>query len=88
MADKEKDEKQYMTLEFDNGDKVECEIMGVFDAGDKEYIALIPENGSDDVYIYGYEEEEFEKGGLTEIEDDEEFEKAVKAFEEIVGAED
>lgn len=89
MADNKnnsQDEQQFMTLEFDDGEKVECEIMGVFEAGDKEYIALIPDNGTDDVYIYGYDEEEFEKGGLQDIEDDAEFEAAVKAFEEILDA--
>lgn len=92
MADKkhdEQDEQQFMILKFDDGEEVECEIMGIFDAGDKEYIALIPDSGkSDDVYIYGYDEEEFEKGGLIDIEDDEEFETAVKAFEEIVGTDE
>ena len=43
------DEKDIITLEFDNGDEVECEIMGVFDFNGKEYIALIPDDGTDDV---------------------------------------
>jgi len=79
----DQDEKIIMTLNFDDGEKVECEVMGIFDAGDSEYIALIPDNGTDDVYIFGYDEEEYEKGGLIEI-DDEEFDIAVKAFDEIM----
>ena len=59
MADErnlEVEETEVITLEFDDGVEVECEIMGVFDYAGKEYIALIPDDGSDDVYIYGYKE--------------------------------
>ena len=45
------EEADIITLEFDDGAEVECEIMGVFDYEGKEYIALIPDDGSDDVYI-------------------------------------
>ena len=35
------EEKDMVTLEFEDKE-VECEIMGVFEAEGKEYIALIP----------------------------------------------
>ena len=67
MTDEKKnieiEEADVITLEFDDGAEIECEIMGVFDYNGKEYIALIPDDGSDDVYIYGYKEvgeDEFE----------------------------
>ena len=41
----------FITLEYDDGTELECEILGVFEAEDKEYIALIPQDDSDDVYI-------------------------------------
>ena len=50
------EEADFITLEFDDGIEVECEIMGVFDFEGKEYIALIPNDNTDDVYIYGYKE--------------------------------
>ena len=80
------DETMYITLEFDDDEIIEAEVMGIFDSDDKEYIALIPDDGSDDVYIYGYKEntdneDEFE---LIDIEDDEEFEKAVAVFESLM----
>ena len=78
------DDAEYLTLEFDDGVEVECEIMGVFDCDGKEYIALLPEDGSDDVYIYGYEEYGDEEFDLIDIEDDKEFEKAVAAFDKLV----
>lgn len=78
------EEAEFITLEFDDGVEVECEIMGVFDFEGKEYIALIPNDDTDDVYIYGYKEigeDEFE---LVDIEDDAEFEKVVSEFDKIM----
>lgn len=77
----ENQEVDMITLEFDDGEKVECEIMGVFDVGGKEYIALIPEDDSEDVYIYGYEEVGDDEFELIDIEDDEEFKAAAKELE-------
>ena len=78
------EEADFITLEFDDGVEVECEIMGVFDYDGKEYIALILNDDTDDVYIYGYKEigdDEFE---LVDIEDDDEFEKVVAEFDKIM----
>lgn len=78
------EEKDIITLEFDNGDEVECEIMGVFDFNGKEYIALIPDDGTDDVYIYGYKEVGGDEFELIDIEDDAEFEAVVAEFDSIM----
>jgi len=80
----EEEEADYLTLEFDDGVEVECEIMGVFDFDGKEYIALIPDDGSDDVYIYGYKEVGDDEFELVDIDDDAEFEKVVAEFEKII----
>ncbi len=77
------EEADFITLEFDDGQEVECEIMGVFDFEGKEYIALLPDDGSDDVYIYGYKESGEDEFELIDIEDDAEFEKVVKEFETL-----
>ena len=79
----EHEEADFITLEFDDGAEVECEIMGVFDYEGKEYIALLPEDGTDDVYIYGYKEVSEEEFELIDIEDDAEFEKVVAEFEKL-----
>ena len=89
MADQKKnpemeEDVEIITLEFDEGEEVECEIMGVFDFNGKEYIALIPDDGTDDVYIYGYKEigeAEFE---IVDIEDDAEFEAVAAEFDKIM----
>ena len=67
------EEEDIITLEFDDDTAVECYIMGVFEVNGKEYIALEPDDGTGDTYIYGYKsisDDEFE---LVEIEDDDEF---------------
>ena len=89
MADQKKnpemeEDVEIITLEFDEGEEVECEIMGVFDFNGTEYSALIPDDGTDDVYIYGYKEigeEEFE---IVDIEDDAEFEAVAAEFDKIM----
>lgn len=78
------EEASVITLEFDDGVELECEIMGVFDYDGKEYIALIPDDGSDDVYIYGYKEVGEEEFELVDIDDDELFEAVVGEFEAIM----
>ena len=90
MANKDKYEEDLdiLTLEFDDGGEVECEIMGVFDYEGKEYIALIPHDDSDDVYIYGYKETGEDEFELVDIEDDAEFEKAVAEFDAIMAEND
>jgi len=91
MADErnlEVEETEVITLEFDDGVEVECEIMGVFDYEGKEYIALIPDDGTDDVYIYGYKEVGEDEFELVDIEDDAEFEKVVAEFDKIMAEEE
>ena len=78
------EEADNITLEFDDGIEVECEIMGVFDFEGKEYIALIPNDNTDDVYIYGYKEVGEDEFELIDIEDDAEFEKVVAEFDKIM----
>ncbi|MGI6211638.1 MAG: DUF1292 domain-containing protein [Anaerovoracaceae bacterium] len=86
MADEKyvQDEEDIITLEFEDGSSIQCEIMGVFDCDDHDYIALIPEDGSDDVYIYAYQEYDDGTFEINDIEDDKVFEKAVREFEKIM----
>ena len=70
--------------EYDDGTVVECEIMGIFDVEGKDYIALIPDDGSDDVYIYAYEEKENDEFEILDIEDDALFERVAAEFDAIM----
>ena len=82
------DEPLIMTLAYDDGTEMEVEVMGVFEADGKEYIAVLPNDGTDDVYIYSYSEDENGDPNPTDIEDDEELKKVVEVFESIMGSEE
>ena len=86
MADNKQvqNEEDIITLEFDDGEDIECEIMGIFDYDGNDYIALIPLDDSDDVYIYGYREVGEDAFEIVDILDDELFEKVVGEFEAIM----
>ena len=84
----EEDEAEFITLEFEDGMEVEAEIMGIFEVDGKEYIALIPDDDSDDVYLYGYKEVNDDEFELIDIEEDAEFDKVVKEFEALTAEED
>ena len=75
-----------VTLTLDNDEFVECAVLTVYTANDKEYIALLPlneegESEDGDVYLYRYEEVDGEPT-LSNIEDDDEYEVAADAFDE------
>ena len=82
------EEADIITLEFENGVEQECEIMGVFEYDGKDYIALIPLDDSDDVYIYGYNEVGEDEFELVDIEDEALFESVVQEFDAIMAEED
>ena len=95
MADKEKatpvtpDEADdiRVTLELDEGE-VECEILTIFEADGRDYIALMPldkqGNETGDVYLYRYSEDEEGLPSIDAIEDDDEYEIAADKFDEFL----
>ncbi|SES98110.1 Protein of unknown function [Natronincola peptidivorans] len=68
--------KIYLTL-MDNS-QLECDVLNVFDANDKKYIAVLPED-SESAMLYGFVETA-EGPQLNNIESDEEYQIASKAF--------
>lgn len=82
------EEPEIITLEFDDGAMMNCENMGVFDCGDKDYIALIPLDGTDDVYLYRYQEYDDGSYDILDIDDDDEFKKVAAEFEAIMAEND
>ena len=78
-----------VTLTLDDDRTVACAIVGIFDAGNKEYIALLPldENGQNEdgeVYLYRYTIDSNGQPKLDNIESDEEYEIASDAFDELL----
>ena len=88
----EPDEEMTVTIEMEDGSRTECEVLTIFEAMGRDYIALLPllENGDEeqaDVWFYRYSEnpdDPNEEPELSDIEDDEEFEAVVDAFDEYL----
>ena len=78
------EEKEFITLEYNDGTELECEILGIFDLDGKEYIALLPQDDSDEIFLYGYKELEDDEFELIDIDDDEEFEKVAAEFDRLM----
>ncbi|MGN0165834.1 MAG: DUF1292 domain-containing protein [Lachnospiraceae bacterium] len=79
------DNEDKMTLYLDDGTEMVCDVIGIFDDGERDYIALFPEDGDEDsdIFLYRFimEDEDFDNIKLENIESDEEFDSAAAAFE-------
>lgn len=87
------EENLTLTLTLDNDEVLECAVLTIFSAGDRQYIALLPlEDAEDteegDVFIYRFEEDENGEPTLDNIEDDDEYELAADAFDEWLDEQD
>ena len=89
MADEKnlnEEEEMTVTLTLDDDTEVECVVLTIFTAGERDYIALLPMEGEDseegEVYLYRYSETEDGTPVLDNIEDDDEYEAAADAFDE------
>ena len=70
-----------ITLEDDS--VMECKVLTVFDCNDKEYLALVPEHPETegDVFLYGFIEHAENEIELINIEDKQELNDVINAFE-------
>lgn len=77
-----------VTLTLENNEELECAVLNIFEAEEKEYIALLPldENGDNtdgQIYLYRFiDNGEEEEPGLENIEEDEEFDRVSAIFNE------
>lgn len=84
------DDDMFVTLDLDDGRSVECQILTIFEADGRDYIALLPldENGDDnedgEVFIYRYSEDAEGNPSLENIEDDDEYEVVSDRFDELL----
>lgn len=85
-------EEMTVTLTLDDGSEVECVVLTIFPAGDREYIALLPMDGSEEeegeVYLYRYSETDDGQPNLENIEDDAEYEIVAEAFDELLDSQE
>lgn len=80
-----------VTLELDDNQTVDCEILTIFTVNEQDYIALLPTNSDEfeegEVFLYRYREDE-NGPALDNIESEEEYEAVVDAFDEWVDSEE
>ena len=81
-------EEMTVTLTLDDGEELECVVLTIFEAGGRDYIALLPMDGEDaeegEVYLYRYFEDADGNPSLDNIEDDDEYEIVADAFDELL----
>ena len=81
-------EEVTVTLTLDDGSQLECVVLTIFDAGEREYIALLPMDGQEaeegEVYLYRYSEDANANPNLENIEDDEEYDIVADSFDELL----
>ncbi len=75
-----------ITLNLENGKEQECEVMGVFAVEDQDYIALYSTtpDTEGEVYLFRYSRGDDDSVELINIEGEEEYQKAVSAFNDMV----
>ena len=89
-------ENEYFTanMKLENNEELECAVLNIFEAEEKEYIALLPldENGDNtdgQIYLYRFiDNGEEEEPGLENIEEDEEFDRVSAIFNEWLDTQD
>ena len=83
-----------VTLTLENNEELECAVLNIFEAEEKEYIALLPldENGDNtdgQIQLYRFiDNGEEEEPGLENIEEDEEFDRVSAIFNEWLDTQD
>lgn len=88
----EEGEEMTVALDLDDGSRVVCAIVTILECQKKDYIVLLPldengENSDGEVWFYRYYEDENDTNAepiLEYIDDDEEYELVVDAFDEYL----
>ena len=90
---------QFIVMDFDDREQVDCLILSVFDFEGKQYIALAPEDEDDMIYLFEYvpvrdeeDGDEAESDGteafeILDIEDDVLYDRLVDYFNRLPVAE-
>lgn len=81
-------------LSLDDGTELVCVVLSIYEIDEQQYIALLPQAQEDedeeemDVYIYRFSEDEEGNPLLDNIEDDDEYNKAVETFNSLLDEQD
>ena len=90
-SNEELDDDVMVTIQLDDGRQIECEILTIFEAGGREYIALEPveelmkpDGEDEEIFLYRFHEDEDGNATLDNIETDEEYEIVADRFDELL----
>lgn len=86
-GEEQHDHQNTITLTLDDGTKETFNVLTIFDFEEKEYIALLKDEGQD-VYLYEFKELEEDEVELTNIESDEEYDRVGAYFMNEIVSED
>ncbi len=79
------EDREFITLENADGSTVKCKLAGRFRAEGKDFVALTPQDGSGDLYLYGRRELSGDPDDFEFYElDDDEFEIASRTLDRIL----
>ena len=78
-----------VTLTLEDGSEMTCDVIAIFPCGERDYIELLPENDPDgDFLLYRFIDNGDGNYDLDDIGDDDEFDAASEAFDELMDNED
>ncbi|MCC8017658.1 MAG: DUF1292 domain-containing protein [Lachnospiraceae bacterium] len=81
-------QEMFLTVEVDDGKEETFQILKIFEAGNRDYIAVCPVDGSEDVYFYRYFEDAGGNPSVDNIDTDEEFDIVTDMFDQILDDEE
>lgn len=77
--DKGQHKADMIHIESEDGQDLPCEILAQFEMEGKSYVALMPQNQEEEVYLFGYNESN-DGAQLSDIKSDDEYEAVSEAF--------
>ncbi len=78
-----------VVLTLEDGKEMTCDVIAIYPCGDRNYIALLPEDDPDgDFLLYRFIDNGDDNYDLDDIETDEEFEEVSEAFDELLDNEE
>ena len=81
----ELDETIQIPVTMDDGTEVECEVLAIFPVDEHQYAALLPLSEEyEDIFLYRFVPVGTEEFNLEGIEDDDEYEAVIDAFDMLL----
>ena len=88
-TENEEDAFDQVTLTLEDGKEMTCDVIAIFPCGDRDYIALLPEDDPDgDFLLYRFIDNGDGNYDLDDIGDDDEFDAASEAFDALMDDEE